>query len=192
MIPVITPHDSLRSALDAALYAWAAVEILLRLANRNAEQGTDWTFLVVIASVGLGINLGFGAAHHGAHVIGDRALLGSVGLAIVIAGASLRIWSILTLGRLFTLVVTIQADHQLVDRGPYRILRHPSYTGGLIALAGAGIALDSWLSVASLLLIPLAGVLVRISVEEARLRDGLGQSYRDYQARTWQLIPHVW
>ena len=142
MIPVITPHDSLRSALDAALYAWAAVEILLRLANRNAEQGTDWTFLVVIASVGLGINLGFGAAHHGAHVIGDRALLGSVGLAIVIAGA--------------------------------------------------GIALDSWLSVASLLLIPLAGVLVRISVEEARLRDGLGQSYRDYQARTWQLIPHVW
>ena len=88
--------------------------------------------------------------------------------------------------------MTIQADHQLVDRGPYRILRHPSYTGGLIALAGAGIALDSWLSVASLLLIPLAGVLVRISVEEARLRDGLGQSYRDYQARTWQLIPHVW
>ncbi len=192
MIAVIAHHDSLRSALDAALYAWAAVEILLRLANRNAEQGTDRTFLVVIASVVLGINLGFRAADHAAALIGPHALLGSAGLAVVIAGAGLRIWSILTLGRLFTFVVTIQSDHQLVDRGPYRFLRHPSYTGGLIALAGTGIALDNWLSVATLLLIPLAGVLIRIHFEETRLRDGLGQSYHDYEARTWRLIPHVW
>jgi protein-S-isoprenylcysteine O-methyltransferase Ste14 len=95
----------------------------------------------------------------------------------VIAGAGLRIWSILTLGRLFTFVVTIQSDHQLVERGPYRTLRHPSYTGGLIALAGTGIALDNWLSVAALLLIPLAGVLIRVPVEEARLSAGLGHQY---------------
>ncbi len=192
MIAVIAHHDSLRTALDAALYAWAAVETVFRLANRNAEQGTDWTFLIVIATVGLGINLGFGAAHSAASVIGPRAVLGSVGLAVVIAGAGLRIWSILTLGRLFTFVVTIQSDHQLVERGPYRTLRHPSYTGGLIALAGTGIALDNWLSVAALLLIPLAGVLIRVPVEEARLSAGLGQQYRSYTDRTWKLIPHVW
>ena len=192
MIAVIAHHDSLRTALDAALYAWAAVETVLRLANRNAEQGTDWTFLVVIASVALGINLGFRAAHNAATLIGPRAVLGSVGLAVVIAGAGLRIWSILTLGRLFTFVVTIQSNHQLVERGPYRTLRHPSYTGGLIALAGTGIALDNWLSVAALLLIPLAGVLIRVPVEEARLSAGLGQQYSSYMNRTWKLIPHVW
>ena len=192
MIAVISHHDWFRNALDAALYAWAAVEIALRLANRHAEGGSDWTFLVVIASVVLGINLGFAAAHHAAHPIGPRSLLGAIGLAVVIAGAGLRIWSILTLGRLFTFIVTIQNDHQLVDRGPYRILRHPSYTGGLIGLAGAGLALDNWLSIAALLLIPLTGVLIRIHIEEAQLRDGLGPSYRDYQARTWRLIPHIW
>lgn len=192
MIAAIAHHDSLRSALDAALYAWSAVEIALRLANRNAEQGTDWTFLVVIASVALGINLGVSAAEHARHLIGSRALLGSVGLALVIAGAGLRIWSILTLGRLFTFVVTIQSNHQLVDRGPYRILRHPSYTGGLIGLAGIGFALDNSTSVAALLLIPLAGVLIRVRFEEARLREGLGQTYGDYEARTWRLIPRLW
>lgn len=192
MIAAITHPAALRSALDAALYAWVAVEILLRLANRDAEQGTDWTFLLVIASVVLGINLGFGAAHDGSHLIGPATAIASIGLGVVIAGAGLRIWSILTLGRLFTFLVTIQANHQLVDRGPYRILRHPSYTGGLVALAGIGIALDNWLSVVALLLIPLAAVLIRIFVEETRLREGLGQSYRDYQARTWRLVPHVW
>lgn len=189
MIAAITHPNSLRSALDAALFAWAAVEILLRLANRNAEQGADPTFLLVVASVVLGINLGFGAAHEGSHLIGPPGALAGVGLAVLIAGAGLRIWSILTLGRLFTFMVTIQDNHQLVDRGPYRILRHPSYTGGLIALAAIGIAVDNWLSVAALLLIPLAAVLIRIYVEETRLREGLGQSYRDYQARTWRLIP---
>jgi protein-S-isoprenylcysteine O-methyltransferase Ste14 len=192
VIAAIAHHDSLRSALDAALYAWAAAEVVLRLANRNAERGTDWTFIVVVGSVIAGINLGLRADHDSAYAIGSPLVFGSIGVALVIAGAAFRIWSILTLGRLFTFVVTVQRDHQLVDRGPYRILRHPSYTGGLIGLAGAGIALDNWLSVAALLLIPLVGVLVRIPVEEARLVQGLGHRYREYASKTWRLVPHLW
>lgn len=76
MIALITDHSSLRSALVAILYAWAAVEIALRLANRKAEHGTDWTFLIVIASVVAGINLGFRAEHQTGSIIGDPAEAG--------------------------------------------------------------------------------------------------------------------
>ncbi len=56
----------------------------------------------------------------------------------------------LTLGRLFKFVVVIQDDHRVITSGRYRLLRHPSYTGGLVAFLGAGIALDSWLSIVAL------------------------------------------
>ncbi len=184
--------DQLRHALDVALLAWAAVEACLRIVNRHGERGGDWTLFVVVGSVIAGINLGFRATHATGYGLGHPTALGLLGLALVVAGAALRIWSILTLGRLFTFAVTIQADHRVVDRGPYRILRHPSYAGGLVALAGTGIALDNGLSLAALLLIPLAGVLIRIPVEEGRLTRSLGHGYRAYAAGTWRLVPHLW
>jgi protein-S-isoprenylcysteine O-methyltransferase Ste14 len=79
-----------------------------------------------------------------------------------------------------------------VQRGPYRLIRHPSYTGGLLALVGAGLTRDNWLSLAALTLLPLAGVLVRIRYEEARLRDAFGADYRRYASRTARLVPGVW
>ncbi|MDE3192007.1 MAG: isoprenylcysteine carboxylmethyltransferase family protein [Acidobacteriota bacterium] len=185
-------RETLRTAVDSALWAWAAVEIALRLLNRNAERGADWTFAVVVGAVVAGVDLGFRAAHVSAYSIGDPRIAGAVGLGLVLGGAGLRVWSILTLGRLFTFVVSIQGDHELVDHGPYRVLRHPSYTGGLVGLLGVGVARDNWLSVGALLLVPLAGVLIRIPFEEAALRAGLGASYDEYVRRTRRLVPRVW
>lgn len=76
--------------------------------------------------------------------------------------------------------------------GPYRLLRHPSYTGGLVAFLGAGIALDSWLSVLALVFVPLLAVLVRIHVEEAELVTALGPEYTRYASRTHRLVPGLW
>jgi protein-S-isoprenylcysteine O-methyltransferase Ste14 len=111
---------------------------------------------------------------------------------MIVCGVALRLWAIHELGRFFRIVVTIQPDHRVVDTGPYRFVRHPSYTGLLLALAGAGVALDSWLSLLALTALPLAGILVRIRVEESALLDALGESYAAYEARTDRLIPGVW
>lgn len=192
MAAAIIAWGTLRSALDPALWAWGAVEIALRLLNRNAERGADWTLAIVLGAVVAAINLGFRAAHASAYALGDPRVFGAVGLGLVVGGAALRVWSMLTLGRLFTFAVSIQGDHELVDRGPYRVLRHPSYTGGLVGLLGVGVALDNWLSIGALLLLPLAGVLIRIPFEEASLRAGLGSSYDDYARRTRRLVPRVW
>lgn len=190
---VATIHpQAIRTLLDGCLLTWAAAEVALRVVNRQAERGSDWTFPVVIASVVIGINLGFRAASVPAASIGAATALGIAGLVLVVAGAALRIWSIMVLGRLFTFVVSVQREHHLVERGPYRLIRHPSYTGGLLGLLGTGVALDNWLSVAALLLLPLVGVLIRVPFEEAQLRRGLGDVYVAYAARTSRLIPGLW
>ena len=111
---------------------------------------------------------------------------------MLIAGAGFRLWAMLELGRFFTVTVTIQENHRLVDTGPYRVLRHPSYTGLLVALVGLGIALDNWLSLLALSALPLVGVLLRIRAEEAALSNALGERYARYAARTDRLIPGVW
>jgi protein-S-isoprenylcysteine O-methyltransferase Ste14 len=97
-----------------------------------------------------------------------------------------------TLGRFFKVTVGVEDDQPLVDTGPYAVLRHPAYTGFLLSCVGVGVALDSWLSVASALLLPTIGVLRRIGHEEALLRNELGASYASYARRTRRLVPGVW
>jgi protein-S-isoprenylcysteine O-methyltransferase Ste14 len=102
------------------------------------------------------------------------------------------VWSIRTLGRFFRYEVVVQEGHRVVDTGPYRLVRHPSYTGSLLAFLGIGIALDNWLSVAAALGLPLLGFLRRIAVEEAALTSELGDAYRSYKERTRRLVPGIW
>ncbi len=80
----------------------------------------------------------------------------------------------------------------MVRSGPYRLLRHPSYTGLLLALLGLGLALQTWLGLLALIVLPLIGVLLRIRVEESVLTEALGQDYVSYAAETQRLIPGLW
>jgi protein-S-isoprenylcysteine O-methyltransferase Ste14 len=148
--------------------------------------------VVVVAAVSAGLVLGFAAADDSSAIVGGGWIPVVVGLLLVVAGVAFRLWAMATLGRLFTYQVSIQPGHTIVESGPYRVLRHPSYTGALVALLGVAICLDNWLSVLALVVVPLLGILVRIRVEEARLTAALGNEYRDYAARTRRLLPGVW
>jgi protein-S-isoprenylcysteine O-methyltransferase Ste14 len=99
---------------------------------------------------------------------------------------------VLTLGRFFKVTVSIQEGHRVVSSGPYRLLRHPSYTGLLAILLGLGLMLGTWLGLAALIVLPLVGTLIRIRVEEAVLLDALGDEYASYAAATKRLVPGVW
>jgi protein-S-isoprenylcysteine O-methyltransferase len=192
MNPLAIHPGTAHLLLQAMLIGWAAIEIVLRLRNMGGRTTFDWTFGLVIAAIVVGVNLGFRAAHVQSTVLGGGWPPVATGLAVLAAGVWLRTWAILTLGRLFKFVVVIQDDHRVVASGPYRLLRHPSYTGGLVAFLGAGIALDNWLSMLALLSIPLFAVLVRIHVEEAELATALGPEYTRYASRTRRLVPGLW
>jgi protein-S-isoprenylcysteine O-methyltransferase Ste14 len=115
-----------------------------------------------------------------------------LGVVIVLAGAVLRDWAIVSLGRYFRRTVTIEPGQRIVRRGPYRVLRHPSYTGMLLIFAGFGLAFGSWVSAAVALLIVFVGVLPRIRVEEAALARAFGADYTDYANSTARVLPRVW
>ena len=108
------------------------------------------------------------------------------------AGIGLRAWAIATLGRFFRRDIQVAEDQVVVRSGPYAALRHPSYAGNLLMLAGFGIVLANWASLAALVVIPVLGHLPRIAVEDALLIDRLGGPYREYAATTARLVPGVW
>ena len=114
-----------------------------------------------------------------------------LGIGLMIAGILLRQWSIAVLGRYFSRTVGVQEGQAVVDRGPYRLVRHPAYTGSLLTMVGLGFVLQSWGAV--LVLIAFFGVAFgyRIHVEEAVLTSKLGDEYVEYTKRTKRLIPYV-
>ncbi len=111
------------------------------------------------------------------------------GIALFVAGLALRWYSIVYLGRFFTVDVAIASDHRVIDTGPYRYIRHPSYTGALMVFVGLGFCLCNWASLV-VIFVPTLGVFLwRMRIEEAALSGALGDNYRDYMRRTKRLIP---
>ena len=116
----------------------------------------------------------------------------ALGMAILILGLLLRWYSIVYLGRLFTVDVAIAADHQLIDTGPYRYIRHPSYTGLLLCYIGLGVGLSNWVALLVISVPTTIALLARIRIEESALTAGLGQTYRRYVERTARLVPFLY
>ncbi|WP_407160109.1 methyltransferase family protein [Bradyrhizobium sp. STM 3557] len=113
------------------------------------------------------------------------------GVAVCVAGSTLRLVPVFLLKNRFSGLVAIQADHKLETRGIYAVIRNPSYLGMLVSAVGWALAFRSVVGVllALLLLIPLVP---RIHAEERLLREHFGKEYDDYFARTWRLVPWIY
>lgn len=114
------------------------------------------------------------------------------GLCVFAIGLMLRWFSAFYLGRLYTFEVAIAGDHQVVNCGPYRYLRHPAYTGSLLSFIGIGICAGNFLSLLLFTLPISCALLHRIKIEEAALSEALGEAYLDYASKTARLIPFVY
>jgi protein-S-isoprenylcysteine O-methyltransferase len=106
-------------------------------------------------------------------------------------GLVLRWWAILSLGKFFTVDVAIADDHQLIVRGPYHVMRHPSYTGMLLAFIALAVTFQNWLSIICILVPISIALAYRIYIEEIALEATFGQAYHRYAATTKRLIPGV-
>jgi protein-S-isoprenylcysteine O-methyltransferase Ste14 len=95
------------------------------------------------------------------------------------------------LGRFFTYDVAVSTGQHVVERGPYRWIRHPSYLGSLVANIGLGMTMTNWLAMFLPVLCLAAAYAYRIAIEERALLEGLGSPYREYMGRTRRLIPFV-
>lgn len=111
------------------------------------------------------------------------------GAVVAALGLLLRLWSIRTLGKFFTSAVRVVRGQTVVGSGPYRLLRHPSYTGALLIALGTALGFASAWSVALVLALCVPAYLFRIHVEERELVSRLGAAYEQYRTRTWSLLP---
>jgi protein-S-isoprenylcysteine O-methyltransferase Ste14 len=146
-------------------------------------------WVVIMVSVAAGI---FIALHWPAARLPYGQVFALVGVILFVAGLLLRWWAIITLGRFFTVDVTIEKDHELVERGPFRVVRHPSYTGVMLAFVGFALTLRNWAALLIMLLPIFAAFIRRMNVEEDALSRALGSRYAEYMRRTKRLVPFVY
>ncbi len=115
------------------------------------------------------------------------------GLALSVVGTVLTLWGRSVLGRFYSGEVRVLTDHRVIEEGPYRLIRHPMYTGEILGLVGLlGLALQSWAAILFILIMFGIGIGNRIRLEERLLMAELGNAYLDYMKRTKRLIPFVW
>ncbi len=115
-----------------------------------------------------------------------------ISCGLFVLGLGLRWYAIIYLGRFFTTNVAIAKDHRLIDSGPYRFIRHPSYTGNLLVVLAFSLSFANWASFLIIFLPNCAVILWRIQVEEAALVEALGENYLNYQRRTKRLLPFIY
>lgn len=182
------------TAANVVLLAWLGIEVWrIRQARRQGGAIEDaGTFARIWVFVALAFVLGDAA---GAWA-GPRWRLGpaaaDVGLALIVAGVAFRQYAIQVLGRHFSPRVRIDPHHRLVERGPYRWVRHPAYTGAWAALVGVGLLTRSVPAVLVYIVVAGVGFINRIHVEERVLRGHFGAEYDAYARRTWRLLPFVY
>ena len=115
-----------------------------------------------------------------------------IGVAMILIGGLIRIYSRKELGRFFSFEVVIQKDHKLVKKGLYKYVRHPMYLGMLFIFFGLAISLNSFYGVLALVVFYIPALLYRISSEEGLLMKEFGNQYLDYMEKTKKLIPKVY
>ncbi|MDB6094939.1 MAG: putative Isoprenylcysteine carboxyl methyltransferase [Verrucomicrobia bacterium] len=170
-------------------------EIVLRFSRRssgNAQKSDGGSLLLLWLTIGAGVGLGITLTHLApSGRFFPSQYFRTLAVLVFAAALGLRWWSILSLGKFFTVDVAIAHDHQLVIRGPYRWMRHPSYTGMMVAFLALGLTLENWISLLALL-VPIALALAyRIKIEERALLSAFGDEYRRYASTTKRLIPGV-
>lgn len=156
----------------------------------DADRATLRTlWITVLFAVGAGI---VASTRVPAASMGGAGTVFWIGCALFGGGLALRWYSIVYLGRFFTVNVAIHSGHEIIDTGPYRRIRHPSYTGALVAFAGLALTLVNWLALA-LILLPIFGAFSRrIAIEESALANALGSPYTNYMRRTKRLVPFIY
>jgi protein-S-isoprenylcysteine O-methyltransferase len=189
-----------RWGYDAIFIVTYAVWLLFEFVTGRKRKSADPTkardrgsfrFLLAMIWAGLALGFTFCFGLQQAAIPWMRTELFFVGIVLLWVGIGLRYYAMRVLGRYFTFQVDVHSGQTVIEAGPYRHIRHPSYTGALITVIGPGLVLGNWVSILALLACISVGYAYRIHVEETALVSALGQPYQEYMTRTARLVPFV-
>jgi protein-S-isoprenylcysteine O-methyltransferase Ste14 len=188
--------DSAELYFDLVVSLWILSEVVgggiipyLRRQGSKIERRDRGSRLLIVGCIFLSIAIAFTFAASGIALL--PGFLSYAGTTLMLAGIVLRQWSMAVLGRFFTLAIGIQKGQKVVNSGPYRLVRHPSYTGAFLIVIGVGLALRSWGAVLVILFITGIAYGYRIRMEERVLVSELGDEYVQYRKTTKMFIPYI-
>ena len=181
----------------AACLIWLIPEIIgmfrqmSKVSRKTAVTQDRGSMIVLIGLQWIGLALNFLLAwlFPVAALRFHRTLLFIFGILFIVLGVALRWFAIWTLGRYFTRDVAVSRDQEVIQTGPYRFVRHPSYSGTFLTMLGVGLAMTNWASLSCLLLCVFLGHFYRIKIEEEALIQSIGQPYVEYMHRTKRFVP---
>lgn len=179
---------------------WLILEFLTRLIARNnvnlkesfhlaevKDKGSSW--LITFSS--LVMSLLILSVLHFRWEPNLPLFLFPVGILLMVSGILLRAWAVISLGKFFTMRVMIFSNHSIIEEGPYRWVRHPSYLGALITTLGFGLASGNLLVLILFFSIVALALGYRIYVEEKALEEKFGYEWVRYVEKTYRILPWV-
>ncbi|WP_345991138.1 isoprenylcysteine carboxylmethyltransferase family protein [Chryseobacterium sp. Chry.R1] len=179
----------------ASMAAWFLSEIIYKqkLKSADKDQKKDQStlsilWIVILFSIGSAVMV----SHISDFVITDSVWIVYTGQALIIIGIVCRYLIIRSLGKYFTVDVTIREDHKIKKDGLYHYVRHPSYTFALLTFLGLGLYLNNWISFALAFIPPCIAFSYRIKIEEQVLIGQFGDDYIQYRKATKKLIPFIY
>ncbi len=183
-------------------WVWVASEIglvIVTRTRRSTGETRDRGSILLLWPViffSIWFAMQYGATHpHTLLIHGSPRMQASfrpLGLALLVLGLAIRWFSILSLGRSFSVNVAIHSTQTVYRQGVYSVLRHPSYTGMLLIFLAIGLEARNWISLAVMMIFPTLALLYRIHVEEAALLHAFGPEYADYSRSTKRLLPGIY
>ena len=199
MLPLIYTNPAAAGLFLVACLIWLVPEAAgthrqMGKVSRNADLIQDrgsFVILVGLQWTGLALNFLIAWLLPVASIHWQRTALFFLGLTIIILGVALRWYAIGVLGRYFTRDVVVSREQPVIQHGPYRLIRHPAYSGTFLTMLGVGLAVTNWASLISLLICVFLGHMYRVRIEEKALIRTIGQPYSEYMRHTKRFIPWV-
>jgi protein-S-isoprenylcysteine O-methyltransferase Ste14 len=185
--------DSYSAAFIITTLIWAGLESGLLLRDRKVASvsgkanGRSLYFILISAFLACLLLSTYTSLH--ISIDQDNRLL--AGTLIIWLGLFIRWWAIVSLGKCFRIVVNLLPGQKLIQNGPYKYMRHPSYTGSLLIFFGFGLGLGNWMGLAVMFILPLITFMLRVGVEEKVLVSTYGADYLTYMRKTARFIPFV-
>ena len=177
-------------------YVYGFFEVFLNLRqrrNNNVAASNDkgtLRLLYILITIGFFLSFAIGATRLGR--IYHWNTFFTIGMFLFVIGLMIRIHSILTLRRFFTYSVAKLENHEIIETGLYKFIRHPGYLGQMLIFLGISISMSNWLSILAMMIPISHAYLYRIKVEERFMFEQLGENYLNYQSQTKRLFPMVY
>jgi protein-S-isoprenylcysteine O-methyltransferase Ste14 len=187
---------TLQIIFTISMFVWFISEFLYKnilKSNEKDQKDKDQSTLNILwIAIPLSVALSVTVSYITKLPITDEVWIFYLGIAFILLGIILRFIIIKSLGKYFTVDVTIRQDHKIKKEGFYKYVRHPSYSFSLLTSLGLGLYLNNWLSLVLAIIPPLLAFGYRIKIEERTLIEQFGEEYLEYRRKTKKLVPFIY